>query len=220
MGKLFDGIKQRARFARAAGQDWKPVALWLATFAVLYALPYLWSSGADRVQWQGMFFQWAGVIVVAWGLAETRRNLFGKPPLLKALTERFRRISYIFKPPPPITASMAAVEAGDAFMSAHAIVRKSVTGDVDARIAALAENQRRMDQETAEQRKLTERLTAELGQRIDAEQRERSDGEKRMRTLVEGAVIGGIHLEVAGVAFLLIGIAFTSIPNWIAEWLR
>ena len=28
------------------------------------------SAGSDRVQWQGMLFQWAGVIIVAWGLAD------------------------------------------------------------------------------------------------------------------------------------------------------
>ena len=220
VSKLFDGIKQRVRFARAACHEWRRVGWWLAAFAALFALPYLWASGPDRVQWQGMFFQWAGILVVAWGLADTRRNVFGKPPLHTSLWDRLSRVRYIIKPPGPIVATMSAIEADDDFMTAYVQIRNPVVGDLEARIEALAKNQRLVDQEVSTQRQVIDRLETEVTERIGTEMRERSDADKRIRVLLEGAIIGGIHLEFAGVGFLLIGIAFTSIPNWIASLLK
>src|SRR6266480_4621540 len=79
MSKIWDGT--RARFAKASVKDLVGPGLWLTAFLVLFALPCLFSSpGATRVQWQGMFFQCAGVLLVAWGLADTRHRLFHKTP--------------------------------------------------------------------------------------------------------------------------------------------
>jgi hypothetical protein len=144
LAKLWDGIKTRARFARIWLRDWKRFGWWLLSVVSLLALPYLWASGATRVQWQGVFLQWAGVVVVAWGLAETRRGVFGKAPLRTELWNRIRGLRYIIKPPPRIVASMAAVEAGDSF-SAIATVRRNVEGTLEEQVAALKENVLRMD---------------------------------------------------------------------------
>jgi hypothetical protein len=62
-------------------KDFRPVGLWIVAFLILFAAPYLFTSpGVERVKWQGTLFQWAGVTIVAWGLAETRHQLFHKNP--------------------------------------------------------------------------------------------------------------------------------------------
>jgi hypothetical protein len=97
---LWDTVKIRSRVAKGVLHDWRAPGLWLLAFLVLFALPCLFlPAGSDRVQWQGMLFQWAGVIIVAWGLADTRRRLFHKPPLRQELWNRLRRRSHIIKPP-------------------------------------------------------------------------------------------------------------------------
>jgi len=167
-----------------------------------------------------MFFQWAGVMVVAWGLADTRRKLFGKPPLPKQLWDRLRRIGYIIKPPPPISATAAVVEAMDFMTNAHATVRDRITGDLEARVEALAKNLRRVDEALAQQRQSIEKLEAATKQSVEAERRDRTDEDRKISSQLEEAVIGGLHLEFAGVAFLIIGIAFTSVPNRVGSLLH
>ena len=89
-----------------------PIIGFLMLGAFLFALPYWFGSPQMRVQWQGMLFQWAGVIIVAWGLADTRHRLFHKRRLLQALWDGLRRLSYIIKPPPPIILSAAPCNLG------------------------------------------------------------------------------------------------------------
>ncbi len=215
-----EALKQRGRIARGVAFEWRRVACWLAAFAAMFALPYAWSSGLERVEWQGMFFQWAGVMVVAWGLADTRRKLFGKPPLPKQLWDRLRRIGYIIKPPPPIIATMGAVEAADFITNAHGTVRDPITGDLEARVEAMAKNLQRIDEALGLQRQSIEKLEATTKQSVEAERRERTDQDRKISGRLEDAIIGGLHLEFAGVAFLFVGIAFTSIPNRIASLLQ
>ena len=156
---------------------------WLASFAALLALPYVWSDGPERVQWQGMLFQWAGVMIVAWGLADTRRKLFDKPPLLNQLWGRVRRIGYIIKPPPPIIASMQAVEAGNSTLKAHGTVRHSVTGDIGARVEALAKNQQLIDAELSQQHQAIDRLEVTIKEGVEGERRERADADKNISAI-------------------------------------
>jgi hypothetical protein len=215
---VWNAIKTSARFACASWHDWRPHLLWLWAVVVLFTVPcFFLPRGADRVQWQAVLFQWAGVLTVAFGLADTRRRLFGKPSLWKELWDRLRRLSYIVRAPPPISANLNAIEAGDAVIAGIGFVRDSVAGTLDERVAALAENQRRIDQTvTALQRDLLN-LKHQTTDRIDVEHRERQSADQSIRDQLEEAIIGGIHLEFAGVGFLLIGTLFGTVPACVAS---
>jgi hypothetical protein len=220
MPKLWDAIKTRARFAKISLHEWRAF-LWFAVLLALFALPYGFSSpGVSRVQWQGMLFQWAGVSIVAWGLADTRRRVFGKEALLKELWSRLQRLSYIIKPPPPITGSLGAIELGDSALIANAQVRVNVTGTLDERIADLTENLRRIDETLSVLQQEIRRVENQTADRIDSEQSERQTEDQSIRTVLEKAIVGGIHLEFAGVGFLLVGILFTSVPDLVASQLQ
>jgi hypothetical protein len=182
---------------------------------ILLALPYLWSSGIALVQWQGVFLQWAGVLVVAWGLAETRRGVFGKTPLRTELWNRIRRLRYIINPPPPIVVSMAAHEEGDSFHSA-AIVQRKVEGTLEERVAVLTENLLRMDHDLSVLQQDIQVLRRETSERIVSERQNREETERAIRNQVEEAIIGGIHLEIAGVAYLLIATLLSGVPEYVA----
>jgi hypothetical protein len=70
------------------------------------------------------------------------------------------------------------------------------------------------------QQQAIERSQTESNERINSERSEREAADKEIHGRLKDAIIGGIHLEIAGVIFLFVGIAFTAIPNWIAFWLK
>jgi hypothetical protein len=217
MPTLWEAIRTRGRVAKAVLRDWTILGQCLLGLIVLFALPCLWlPAGSDRVQWQGMLFQATGIIIVAWGLADTRRRLFNKAPLLKELWDRLRRLSHIIKPRTQIIGALAAVEAGNS-LQAHAIIRKNVAGSVEERLTALTENLRHIDEELSQLHQHVLRLEKEIITRIESERRERQSEERSIRELIENATVGGIHLEYSGMVFLLIGTLFTSVPNFVAS---
>jgi hypothetical protein len=216
MPTLWKAIRTRGRVAKAVLRDWTIFGQCLLGLIVLFALPCLWlPAGSDRVQWQGMLFQGAGIIIVAWGLADTRRRLFNKTPLLKEFWDRLRRLSDIVKPRAQITGALAATEAGNSFQ-AHAIVREPIAGSLEERVTALTENLRHIDEELSQLHQHVLRLEREIMARIDSERHERQSEERSIRELIESAIIGGIYLEYSGVFFLLVGTLFTSVPNSVA----
>jgi hypothetical protein len=216
IAKLWDGIKIRARFAQIAWRDWRGFRWWLVSVLILLALPFLWSSGTVRVQWQSIFLQWAGVLVVAWGLAETRRGVFGKTPLR---TELWSRIRNIIKPPPPIVGSLAATEAPDSF-AGIAVVRRKVEGTLEQRVAALTENVLSMDHTLSMLQQHIQGLRRETTERMGSERQDREEAERAIRNQLEEATIGGIHLELAGVGYLLIATLLSGVPESVASVLQ
>jgi hypothetical protein len=217
MPTLWEAIRARGGVAKAVLRDWTILGQCLLGLIVLFALPCLWlPAGSDRVQWQGMLFQAAGIIIVAWGLADTRRRLFNKTPLLKELWDRLRRLSDIVKPRAQITGALAAMEAENSFLQAHAIVRQPIAGSLEERVTALTENLRHIDEELSQLHQHVLRLETEVVARIESERHERQSEERSIRELIESAIIGGIHLEYSGVFFLLVGTLFTSVPNSVA----
>lgn len=220
MSKLWDGIKTRSRFAKGAMKDFRPVGLWIVAFLILFAAPYLFTSpGVERVKWQGTLFQWAGVTIVAWGLAETRHQLFHKTPLWRELWGWLRKLSYILKPPPPITAYLTATLEGGDVLTARASVRENVTGTLDERVAALTENLSRVDETLSELQQAIDSVKQQAAERTDRERSERLAEERAIRDLLEKATVGGIKLELAGLGFLLVGILFASVPEFVAALL-
>jgi hypothetical protein len=217
MSKIWDAIKTRGRFVKALLKDCIGLGLWLTAFLVLFALPCLFLSGVARVQWQGTLYQWAGVIVVAWGLADTRHRLFHKTPLLRELLLRF---SYIIKPPPPINLYAPMMESDDVFIGAAEVRQNVPAVTLDERVAALTEDLRRVNETVSALRRDLLTLKREVDERINRELNERQVEDRSIRDLLQKAIIGGIHLDFAGVGFLLAGILFTSVPEWVASVLQ
>jgi hypothetical protein len=216
---LWGGIKTRARFTLIAWRDWRSFAYWLVSVLILLALPFLWASGTVRVQWQGILLQWAGVLVVAWGLAETRRGVFAKTPLRTELWSRIRRLLYIIKPPPPIVASMAVTETGDS-IEAIAVVRRKVEGTLEERVATLIENVLSMDHTLSKLQQDIQGLRRETTERMVSERQDRDEAQRAIRNRLEEAIIGGIHLELAGVGYLLIATLLSGVPECVASVLQ
>jgi hypothetical protein len=221
MSKIWDGLKMRGRFAKASAKDLVGPGLWLTALLVLFALPCLFSSpGATRVQWQGMFFQCAGVLLVAWGLADTRHRLFHKTPLRRELWDRVRRVSYVIKPPPPINISAEMAGAGNAIIGAGEVRINVPAVTLEERLTALTKDVRRVEETVSALQRDLLNAKREVGERIDRESSERQIENRSIRDLLEKATVGGIHLEFAGVGFLLAGILFTSVPEWVASVLQ
>lgn len=220
-----DGVVRRWRFARSWVRDGTPLWLWLAVAAVMFGLPYLFPVAAfgldatisDRVRWSGMLFQFAGLATVVWGLNRSR-ELFDRPSLWKAIGQWLGRARHIVKPPPPISAT-ANLGAGAAAAMGTAEARVKVSGGtLEDRVKRLEEEADRLDKKLSETRRNLSELRSETNQRLGRERAERVADDRKVSRQLETATIGGIHLEVAGLAYLFVGIAMTAVPAEVA-WL-
>lgn len=220
-----DGLMRRWRFARSWVRDGTPLWLWLAVAAVMFGLPYLYPVAAfgvaadipDRVRWSGMLFQFAGLATVVWGLNRSRQ-LFDRPSLWKAIGQWFARARHFIMPPKPTHLAVnPGIGAATAFGTAA--VREKVSGrTLENRVKRLEEEADRLDKKLSETRRNLSELRSETNQRLGRERAERVADNRKISRQLETATIGGIHLEVAELAYLFVGIAMTAVPAEIA-WL-
>jgi hypothetical protein len=90
-------------------------------------------------------------------------------------------------------------------------VRKGAS--IESRVAKLEDDLKRLDGNLAETKQDLRNLRSETNEKIDKERSERYSDDQKISKRLETAAIGGIHLELAGVAYLVVGITLTSVPD-------
>jgi hypothetical protein len=112
------------------------------------------------------------------------------------------------------------MESDDVFIGAAEVRQNVPAVTLDERVAALTEDLRRVNETVSALRRDLLTLKREVDERINRELNERQVEDRSIRDLLQKAIIGGIHLDFAGVGFLLAGILFTSVPEWVASVLQ
>lgn len=205
-------------------RDGKHLWRWLGIAAVICAAAYFfpvtlfgWAAElADRVRWAGLLLQFAGLWTVAIGLGESRR-LFNKEPIWRATVGWISRFRYVFVLRNPVT---------------HIIEHQGLTVSTSVAMDALVTRANRTPEERiAELERSVTEIRDKLGSQIGAlrsdtdksleeERRERAEHDRRIGEQVETAVIGGIHLELSGLFYLIFGILLATIPGEAAALLQ
>jgi uncharacterized protein YgiM (DUF1202 family) len=84
---------------------------------------------------------------------------------------------------------------------------------IEDRVARLEDDLKRLDGKLAETKQDVRNLRSEANEKMDKERSERYSDDQKISKRLETAAIGGIHLELAGVAYLVVGITLTSVPD-------
>lgn len=225
---LLTGIQMRWGFGKAWFRGGRQLWIWLVRAAIIFGIPFLVPATLlglpaglpDRMRWSGMLFQFAGLAMVVVGL-NLSRQVFGRNSIWKAIIQWLGRARYIVVPLKPIT-GRGDLRAGLAMMGDAEVTvsGRKESQNIDERVAALEAELGRLDGKLTETRQEVRKLQSDTNDRIINEQAERQSEDQKISKRLETAAIGGIHLELAGVAYLVVGIALTSVPDEIAALIR
>jgi chromosome segregation ATPase len=94
---------------------------------------------------------------------------------------------------------------------------------VEARLAALEANLATLRTEQAETAKEFQEATRKTNDAVDAERRARESAVGSLRVQLEKLGAGGLHVEMMGVFWLILGVVLATVPGEIAaafKWLR
>ena len=189
---------------RDAWQFWVSVLVLVG----LLLLPRVWTNCEEAaLRHSSILLQLAGLLTVARGIYDTRR-LFGRPPItvaLKAWLAKLRDAILL----PPIS--------GTGRVNAHLDARGGGIrlGDTATALVAGATTERRLEILEGVVHALEKRLAQfmldstktakdlQAGLEAEAGRRERSEAE--VRVLIEEQAAGGLHLEIMGLVWLLVG---------------
>lgn len=196
---------------------WVPVLVVMLVLIVASQLPM---SLADPVlRYCGLAFQLLGILTVVSGLRDKRR-LFNRPSLLENIRRWLdRRPRWGAKPETILLAGTGSISLSG---SAKLSVWRGTPADasVDARLAALEANLATLRTEQAETAKELQEATRKTNEAVDAERRARESGVTALRVQLEGLGAGGLHVEMMGVFWLVVGVVLATVPGEIAAALK
>ena len=146
------------------------------------------------------------------------RCSFGRPPLGKTLVGWAGALANVFRHPKPITAEMA--ESFSFTLSLEGRLKAGTGPDAttEVRLSALEKNLEAMQREMDEKFQSHQKRITEVQTNVNKESQERQAKDAEVSRLIEDIGVGGLRLEVVGLAWLFVGVIFTSIPGEVA-WL-
>ena len=176
-------------------------------FLISFALFPVWET---RLRIAGLFLQLFGIAVVVWGLSETGR-LFSRPNPMQYTVEWFKRFPR-FDAEGRIFASLGATVQGAAMVSAVGTVSVRATATLEERVAALEAAQNYFIEQVREIQGHYEQEIRIVRNELESERRERAVQDEKTQKRLEEVSAGGLHLEWAGVFWLLLGLVLATAP--------
>lgn len=216
-------VRWRSLFAvlKNAWPMWLAVGGVAAAFAAGSILSWFLSPTLSAaVRYTGTMLQLLGLGMVAIGLGETRR-LFRQPSLRAKIAGWFGRLAAAFTVPQPITGQASLLGAVRATLTGEGRLVSGVRpgAPLEERVSVLEENLDRLrDELDARIQRLRQEL-ATMKENIQRETQNRELNDQKITRMIEEVSIGGLHLEIVGLSWLILGVVGTSIPNEIAAWL-
>ena len=217
--RLWQWLRAIARWLWDGRDGWGPL---LVVITIIFAA----SSGAkvldDGLRYAGLFLQILGVVTVAIGLRD-RRQTFQKLGFLRLFLlwlERFPRYA-----PKPHVISAQGIASGSAFGSAYVFEWHGIPDDatIEDRLTVLQRNLDTVKQLALDAQKQAQEEAAKLQSKLEKESHERETSERALGAKLESVGAGNLHLEAAGVFWLIVGIILGTAPSEMAGlvgWIR
>jgi hypothetical protein len=167
----------------------------------------------QAIRWIGGGFQLAGVITIVLKLQAAHRQ-FPQHRLKRILERRpqFRIRNVVVN----LTGTSISMATG------RAEVRRApgAPPTVEQRLAMLEDSYAKLAGEVGDLGKEMRRKMDELANKLNAEATGREAADKRIEERLKETAVGGIHLDVWGVSFVMLGIAAGTASSEIAAWIR
>lgn len=194
---------------------------WLGLVGVVLAFLAGWllsTTVCAAVRYSGMFLQVFGLCTVAVGLSKMRR-LFRQPSLGTRVRDWCRQLVSVFTPPRPVSIQASAASAATMTGEVRAIIRAGPGTPLEHRVSLLEQNLDRLRDELDSKAQKLGREIDQTKQSVQHESQERRVENEKMARKIEEVAIGGLHLELIGLVWLVLGVLGTSIPDEIGTWL-
>jgi len=216
MTKTWRWIQALCVWILDAWRVWAPV---IVVFVVAFIASILPGTPDDSVRYAGLALQILGIATVVNGLRD-RRLLFKRPSLVDHLTTWLsRRPRWDAKPQTIFLSGTASVGISG---SAKLSVWRGIPPDtpIEARLAAMEANIETLRTEQAETSKELQEEVRKRVEAIDSERQSRVSALGELRTQVDTLGAGGLHLETAGLFWLVVGVVLGTAPAEIWRALR
>jgi len=195
---------------------WAPVLLVAILLGLMSFAP---GAPEDHARYVGLVLQLLGIATVVRGVRD-RRLLFQRPSLIGHLKTWLARRPRLNPTPTIINASAAcAIAAGG---TAKVSVWRSIPPDasLEDRVEALRINLESLRNEQSETyRELCDEVR-NRNQVVESERQARESAVSDVRSRLDMLGTGGLHIESAGLFWLITGVVFGTIPAEVASLLR
>lgn len=212
--ELSNRLRSAALRMRTAWRGW--LALVVLVVLVYWAFRFPWPSAPElRISVVGMLLQLMGVGTVAAGIAATRKRL-KKPPVLRGI---WNHLAGLFRKPQHVTlvAGTGYLQVSGGAVSGS-VAHGELTTSLEDRVARL---ERELNTQGGRLTALGNQIRDEAAAReqaINGERNARVEEDRELRQVLEDVQTGGVVLTVAGLAWLIVGIVLTSVPQWLARF--
>lgn len=213
MQRVWRWIVAVAHWIADAWRVWGALAVVVLVTLIGSQLP---GTVEDRVRYCGLTLELLGIFTVVSGLRDKRR-IFKRPSLLAHLR------SWLSRCPRWGTRAHTISATGIASASAFGAARDSVwrgtpsEASVEARLTALEANVNTLRTEQTETAKELHEETRNRTEAVDSERQARESAARDIRTQLETLGAGSLHLETAGLFWLVLGVMLATAPTEVAN---
>lgn len=218
-GRLSQWLRAIAHWLWDGREGWGPL---LIAVGIVIAASSITKVLDDGLRYAGLILQILGVVTVAIGLRDRRQTFqkLGLPRLFLQWLARFPRYA-----PKPHIISAQGIASASAVGSAYGFGWHGVPDNatVEDRLVALQKNLDTVKQLALDAQKQAQVEAAKLDSKLEAERREREASDRALGAKLESVGAGNLHLEGAGVFWLIVGVVLGTAPNEMAAlvgWFR
>jgi len=216
MTKFFRWIRANLLWILDGWRVWAPLAVVFLLATTGSLLP---GSPEDHARYIGVVLQLLGIGTVVHGLRD-RRRLFQRPSLLSHIRTWFSGRPRLNPKPHVIHVASGNVVASGSTAKISVWRGAPPDSSLDARIDALQANLETLRTEHADtSRELRDEVRVRAEQ-VDLERRARETAIGDIRSRVDTLGAGGLHIESAGLFWLIVGVVLGTVPGEIASLVR
>lgn len=218
-GRLWQWLRAVAHWLWDGREGWGPP---LIAVGIVIAASSSTKVLDDGLRYAGLILQILGVATVAVGL-RGRRQTFQRPGLPRLFLQWLTRFPRYTSKPHVISAQ--GIASASASGSAHGFGWHGVPDNatVEDRLVALQKNLDTVKQLALDAQKQAQVEAARLHAKLESEKRERETSDRVLGAKLETVGVGNLHLEAAGVFWLIVGIILGTAPSemvTLIEWIQ
>lgn len=214
--KYWRWLSALIRWFLGKGHFWFPIVLVLLVIFIGSRLP---GKEDDHVRYCGLILQLLGILVVVYSLGN-RRRLFKRPSFIDELRRWLSRRPRLGAKPHTFSyVGTGGVRIGG---SAKVFFWRGVPpgASLEDRLTTLEANVENLKTEQAETAKELQAAMEKLTEAINSERQMQESIVKELREQFNELGAGGLHIEIAGVFWLILGVVLSTIPSEVVDVAR